>query len=66
EGKISDGDASEKSADIGQGFDATLVYDFRSDLKFYYGFGLFQRGNAYKANKRDLIQVHLLSVTINF
>lgn len=66
EGKISDSNATEKNTDIGQGFDATLIYDFRSDLKFYYGFGLFQRGDAYKVGERDLIQVHLLSVTINF
>ncbi len=62
----SDLKATEKNADVGHGFDATLVYDFRSDVKFFYGFGLFKRGQAYKSADRSLVQVHLISVTLNF
>ena len=66
EGPISDARALEDSAEVGQGFDITLAYDFRSDVKFFYAYGLFSRGNAYAKEDQPLVQVHLASATINF
>ena len=56
--------ANAKAA-LGQGIDANIVWDYRSDLKFFYGFGVFIPGEAYKAANRSNITTHLFSLTIN-
>lgn len=71
-GGISDGAATEASADIGMAGDAGLNFAARSDLQFFYGFGIFKPGEAYPTTAADgsdgraLRQAHLLSLTLIF
>ena len=53
------------SSNLGSAIDLTLAWDYRSDVKFFYGFGTFSPGEAYKADKRSVTTVHLFSATIN-
>ncbi|MCS6985255.1 MAG: alginate export family protein [Leptospiraceae bacterium] len=66
DGPISDPRAKEKESFIGHGLDTTISYDFRSDLKFFYAFGLFAPGDAYEKGERKTRQAHIFSVTLNF
>ncbi|MBN8219307.1 MAG: alginate export family protein [Spirochaetes bacterium] len=62
---ISDPNATMPGAQVGQGLDAQLVYDFTSDLKFFYAYGAFIPGAAY-ATGADVVQIHILSVNLIF
>jgi len=62
---ISDPNAIVASAQVGHGLDFQLVYDFLSDLKFYYAYGAFIPGAAY-TTATDLMHIHILSVNLVF
>jgi hypothetical protein len=71
-GGISDAAATEASSDIGMAGDAGLNFAARSDLQFFYGFGVFKPGDAYPAlasdgsDGRALRQAHIVSLTLIF
>lgn len=71
-GGISDSAATEASSDVGMAGDAGLTYSVRSDLQFFYGFGVFKPGEAYPAlasdgsDGRALRQAHIVSLTMTF
>lgn len=62
----SDPRATEEKPFVGQGFDITALYDFRSDLKFFYVFGYFLPQDAYAKEDQKSLQSHIFSVTLNF
>ena len=62
---ISDPNAGLPNASVGQALDAQLVYDFTSDLKFFYAYGAFIPGAAYQPGT-ELVQIHILSVNLIF
>ena len=71
-GGISDATATEASGDIGMAGDAGLNFAARSDLQFFYGFGVFKPGDAYPvlasdgSDGRVLRQAHVVSLTLVF
>ena len=65
ENVISDPNASVAKASVGHGLDMQLVYDFASDLKFFYAYGAFLPGAAY-APTAETVQIHILSVNLVF
>lgn len=71
-GGISDTYATEESPDVGQGFDVALAFGVRSDIQFFYGFGLFKPGAAYPTTNSDgtsgseIRMAHLVSLTLVF
>lgn len=71
-GGISDGAATEASTDIGMAGDAGINFAARSDLQFFYGFGIFKPGDAYPvlasdgSDGRALRQAHIVSLTLVF
>ncbi len=71
-GGISDGAATEASTDIGMAGDAGINCAARSDLQFFYGFGIFKPGDAYPvlasdgSDGRALRQAHIVSLTLVF
>jgi hypothetical protein len=71
-GGISDATATEASGDIGMAGDAGLNFAARSDLQFFYGFGVFKPGDAYPvlasdgSDGRALRQAHVVSLTLVF
>ena len=62
---ISDLNATVAQASVGHGLDAQLVYDFTSDLKFFYAYGAFIPGAAYPGGA-ELVHIHILSVNLIF
>lgn len=56
---------SSAKSNLGNGFDLTLVWSFRSDVKLFYGLGVFKPGDAYKSGNKDTLMSHLVSLTIN-
>lgn len=71
-GGISDPGASEANADVGHAADLALVYNFKPDVQFFYGFGLFKPGAAYPVTQYDGTSgqawryAHLVSLTLIF
>lgn len=53
-------------AGIGSGLDLQVVWDFRSDLKFFYAYGYFTPGEAYEPKQARSIHSHILSVNLLF
>ena len=62
---ISDPNAKVAKANVGQGLDFQFVYDFRTDLKFFYTYGLFLPGPAYLTSAEN-IHIHILSINLLF
>lgn len=71
-GGISDPGASETNAEVGHAADIALVYNFKPDVQFFYGFGLFKPGTAYPevqfdgSDGRAWRYAHLVSLTLIF
>lgn len=71
-GGISDPAATEANADVGHAADLALVYNFKPDVQFFYGFGLFKPGAAYPVTQFDGTSgqawryAHLVSLTLIF
>ncbi|AFM13798.1 alginate export family protein [Turneriella parva] len=71
-GGISDSGATEASSDVGMAGDVGLTVTARSDLQFFYGFGVFKPGEAYPTTAADgsdgrvLRQAHIVSLTLVF
>lgn len=53
-------------AGIGSGLDLQMVWDFRSDVKFFYAYGYFTPGEAYELKQARSIHSHILSVNLLF
>lgn len=62
---ISDLNATVAQASVGHGLDAQLVFNFTSDLKFFYAYGAFIPGAAYQGGA-PLVHIHILSVNLIF
>lgn len=71
-GGISDTYATEDNADVGNAADVALAFGIRSDIQFFYGFGVFKPGAAYPGTNSDgtsgstLRLAHLVSLTLVF
>lgn len=71
-GGISDSAATEFSSDVGMAGDIGLILTPRTDIQFFYGFGVFKPGEAYPAlagdgsDGRALRQAHIVSLTLVF
>lgn len=63
---ISDTDAQVSNRDVGRGIDIQSVWDLRSDLKFFYAYGYFTPGSAYKEADAKNIHSHILSINFLF
>ncbi len=51
---------------IGSGIDIQVVWDLRSDLKFFYAYGFFSPGEAYSASQARSIHSHIISLNLLF
>jgi hypothetical protein len=63
---ISDSSASVAKSTVGQGFDIQTVWDFRSDFKLFYAYGLFLPSEAYTSANSTTLNVHILSLNFFF
>lgn len=63
---ISDASAKVAKPVVGQGIDAQLVWDFRSDVKLFYAYGFFKPSEAYDAKDAKDIHIHILSLNFLF
>lgn len=63
---ISDPNATAAKSVVGQGIDTQLVWDFRSDVKLYYAYGVFLPSEAYTAAKAQTLQIHIVSLSLLF
>lgn len=71
-GGISDPGATEANSDVGHAGDVAFVYNWKADVQFFYGFGVFKPGDAYPAKAFDGTDAqawryaHLISLTLIF
>jgi hypothetical protein len=63
---ISDVDAKQAKSDIGRALDIQAVWDFRSDLKFFYAYGYFTPGEAYQQQDAKTWHSHIISLNLIF
>lgn len=63
---FSDADAKENKSEVGSGWDIQSVWDFRSDLKFFYAYGYFTPGAAYLEQDAKSIHSHIISLNLLF
>lgn len=68
---VSDSDASikkqgERAAVLGSAIDYQLVWDLRSDVKFFYSYGVFLPGAAYTNADAKTIHSHIVSLNFLF
>lgn len=63
---ISDNDAKLDKPTVGQGLDLQAVWDFRSDVKLFYAYGLFLPSEAYDAATAKTLQIHIVSLNFLF
>lgn len=63
---ISDVDAKVDKPTVGQGLDVQTVWDFRSDVKLFYAYGLFLPSEAYDAATAKTLQIHIVSLNFLF
>lgn len=63
---ISDNSAKLAMPVVGQGIDAQLVWDLRSDVKLFYAYGFFAPSEAYDAATAKSIHIHILSLNFVF
>lgn len=63
---ISDNDAKVNKPTVGQGLDMQMVWDFRSDVKLFYAYGLFLPSEAYESATAKTLQIHIISLNFLF
>lgn len=63
---ISDASAKLAKPVVGQGIDAQVVWDFRSDVKLFYAYGFFKPSEAYEAKDAKDIHIHIVSLNFLF
>ena len=68
---VSDSDASiteqgKRKGFLGSAYDFQLVWDFRTDLKLFYSYGIFLPGAAYTEAYAKTINAHIVSLNFLF
>lgn len=68
---VSDSDANipeqgKRKATLGNAYDFQLVWDFRTDLKLFYSYGIFLPGSAYTEADAKTIHAHIVSLNFLF